>query len=222
MLQLFTRTAVTSPPGTCVTETIHVMPGCAEGGRIQARSMFATICACQRAACVAVAQRVATLLGFEAAAQFRLARQPRLLVRGLLGRRGLVGLLLSRSGLLVGGGLLGCRLGGSLLFRLERARLPSSRLPAPAPAPAASSLPRAFPVRAFPAPGVPPPACARSRPDRAWAVPAPPAPARVPARVRVGGGSGLGAGAMFFERRARRPRWPRWPASRPAAADASS
>jgi hypothetical protein len=49
-LQLSTRTEVTSPPGTWVTETVQEMPGCAEGGRIQARWMRATICAYQRAA----------------------------------------------------------------------------------------------------------------------------------------------------------------------------
>ncbi len=43
MLQLFTSTAVTSPPGTWLTDTIHVTPGRAEGGLIQARSIFATM-----------------------------------------------------------------------------------------------------------------------------------------------------------------------------------
>ena len=40
MLQLVTRTAVTSPPGTWLTETIHVTPARAEPGLIQARSIF--------------------------------------------------------------------------------------------------------------------------------------------------------------------------------------
>src|SRR6185369_3586771 len=40
-LQLSTRTEVTSPPGTWVTETVQEMPGCAEGGLIQARWMRA-------------------------------------------------------------------------------------------------------------------------------------------------------------------------------------
>ena len=219
MLQLFTRTAVTSPPGTWVTDTIHEMPGRAEGGLIQARCDARDDLRMPALRLVAVAGGIAPFFGLERCAEVPPRARDAPFLRRPSSRRRHLPRAFSRR-LLVRGSLLGCGLFGrglrrGLLSPLRRARRP--RVPS---VPARPSAPApAFPARLFVREtlffllaldfgrvGLGRPLLFDGR--------------RLGFGRRFGrfgrfGGSGLAARCPSA--RARRPRWLRWPASPPAA-----